>query len=349
MTAMATKTVRTGHRGAAWLLIVLTPLIAELALGSTPITMAWLVLLWMPIYGSLVLLIRELVVRTGRGWPSIVLLGLAYELLEDGIGLQALTSPHLYGAAQLGARILGFNLPYWVANALYHVTFTVIVPIATVNLIFPRHRGRPYLKRGGMVIAAIVGALGVLILRLSVPPSQDPGYQAPVPFVIGVLAIVIILGVLALRVLPTVRTPPVDEKAVPSLAALYPVSGVVIIVLIFLVFPLPGAEQPAYTHGMWVLFPLVIAVLGAAACYRQLRRLTRSSAWTDRHTLAVAGGASVGHTIVGTVIFHWHVIDRVGLGVIAVLTVLGIAWLDRRIRRSGQDRRSAWVDADRPS
>lgn len=101
------------NRRAAWTLVVLTPLIAELALGSTPIRMAWLVLLWVPIYGAGVLLIRELVVRRGRGWPSILLLAAAYELLEDGIGLQALTSPHLYDAAGWGLRVLGFNLPYW--------------------------------------------------------------------------------------------------------------------------------------------------------------------------------------------------------------------------------------------
>lgn len=337
MTSIATKNVRSGHRGAAWLLVILTPVVAELALGSTPIRMAWLVLLWVPIYGALVLLIRELVVRTGRGWPSMLLLALAYELLEDGIGLQALTSPHLYGAAQLGARILGFNVPYWVANALYHAVFTVAVPITTVNLVFPGHRGRPYLKRGGVVIAAIVGALGVVILRLSVPPSQDPGYQAPVPFVIGVLAMVIILGVLALKVEPATKTPPLAATTVPRLAVLYPVSGLVILVLIFLVFPLPGAKQPAYTHGMTVLLPLAIASVGAAAGYLLLRRLSRSSGWTDRHTLAVAGGASVGHTIAGTIIFHQHAVDQVGLGAIAVLTVLGIVWLDRRIIRSSQD------------
>src|SRR5690606_26530121 len=58
---------RERHRGAAWTLVVLTPLVAELALGSTPVRMAWLVLLWTPVYGAGVLLIRELVARRGRG------------------------------------------------------------------------------------------------------------------------------------------------------------------------------------------------------------------------------------------------------------------------------------------
>jgi hypothetical protein len=78
---------------------VLGPLVAELAFGSTPLHLAFLLVLWLPIYGAGVVLIREAVVRSGRGWPSILLLGVAYELVEDGIGLQTLSNPHLYGAA----------------------------------------------------------------------------------------------------------------------------------------------------------------------------------------------------------------------------------------------------------
>jgi hypothetical protein len=315
-------------------LVVLTPVIAELALGSTPISYGFLVLLWIPVYGALALLIRELVTRTGRGWPSLILLGVGYELLEDGIGLQALTSPHLYGAAEWGARILGFNLPYWIANAIYHVIFTVAIPITAVNLIFPGHRRRPYLRRGGVVITAVVGGLGVLILRVTVPLSQDPGYQAPLPFVIAILAIVGLLGLVALRILPQTRVQRREDIAVPGIRTLYPMAGLAIMIVMFLTFPGPGAGQPAYTRGLVVLVPLVVAVCGVIAGYLVLARLSRSSAWTDRHTLAVAGGASVGHTIVGAVAIAAERVDRVGLLVIALLTVVGISWLDRRIVRS---------------
>ena len=62
------------NRRAALALLVLAPTVAELALGSTPIHLAYLLLLWLPIYGAGVLLIREVVVRTGRGWASIGIL-----------------------------------------------------------------------------------------------------------------------------------------------------------------------------------------------------------------------------------------------------------------------------------
>src|SRR5215469_652381 len=146
---------RSRNRLAALTLVVLGPVIAELALGSTPMHLAFLLILWLPIYGAGVLLIREAVVRTGGGWPGVLLLGVAYELIEDGIGLQALTSPHLYRAAEWSHRVLGINTAYWEANVVYHVVFSVTIPILLADLLFPSSRGRPYLGRTGLVVAAV--------------------------------------------------------------------------------------------------------------------------------------------------------------------------------------------------
>jgi len=319
-------------RRAAWTLVLLTPLIAELALGSTPITMAWLVLLWMPVYGAGVLLIRELVVRSGRGWPSILLLAVAYELLEDGIGLQALTSPHLYGAADWGARILGFNLPYWFANTGYHAVFTVAIPIALVQLLFPSHRRRPYMGRFGLSVAAVVMALGVLVLRVSVPPSEDPGYQAPLPFVVGCLVLVVLIGVMALTLVPAPRIRSTDAR-VPRPAALAVASGIATLAFFALTFPMFGGGQPAFTQGMFVLVPLAAAAVGIAWGYRALTRLAGSPEWSDRHALGLIGGALVAHSLGGMVIMADTVVDRIGLVVIIALTILGLGLLDRSIRR----------------
>jgi hypothetical protein len=322
---------RQRNRRAAWTLVVLTPLIAELALGSTPVRMAWLVLFWMPIYGAGVLLIRELVTRVGRGWPSILLLALAYELVEDGIGLQALTSPHLYHAASWGARVLGLNLPYWEANAIYHAVFTVIIPIALTQLLFPGHRARPYLGVTGTTVAAVVAVLGVAVLRATVPPSQDPGYQAPVPFVLGILVAVIALGIIALALLPP-RSASVGSTGPRRRATLFAGSAAATLVFFGLSFPMFGAHQPAFSRGMTVLIPMAVTAAVAVTCYRYLTRASAGPVWTARHSLAVIGGALVAHSIGGLVAIAHTTVDRLGLAGIIVLTVLAIARLDRRLR-----------------
>lgn len=338
-------TERSNSKRAAWLLVVLTPLIAELALGSTPITLAWLVILWVPVYGAGVLLIRELTVRAGRGWPSLVLLGVAYELLEDGIGLQALTSPHLYDAAQWGLRVFGFNVPYWEANALYHVVFTVLIPIALVELIFPAHRGRPYLKTRTMTgVVALVAILGTGILRVSVPPSQDPGYQAPVPLVITFAVFIVVMGIIALFVLPrrcgvdgsrlAPRTAPADNGIASVHLWWWRIgAGAAVLVGMFLTFPMFGAAQPAFTQGRLVIVPLVLTVVLAAACGYVLNAAVRSHQWSDRHTLAVIAGALVAHSLGGMAFFMPDTVNLIGLVVIIVATILAMIALDRRLQK----------------
>jgi hypothetical protein len=343
--------MRTGNRKAAWTLVALTPLIAELALGSTPIRMIWLLPLWTPIYGAGVLLIREALRRVGGGLGSLLLLGVAYEIVEDGIGLQALTSPHLYGAAQIAPRILGFNSAYWEANLGYHVVFSVLIPIALTDLLFPSHRDRPYLKRTGLIITACCAVLGVALLRVTVPISQDPGYAVPLPLLVGYVVAIAVLAVLALVVLPRRKraNPPrtYDPSAlVPGRAALAAIGFAGTMVLMGLVFPLGGARHPAFTHGAWSFVPMAVAVLGAVALLLVIRRWTALPCWTDRSALALMCGALVGHTVVGMLGLHGHLIDLVGLGVIAVLTIGGCALLDRRLVRRGAPAAEVGVGAD---
>lgn len=340
--AAAGKAVSTGrgtrnprNRPAAFTLIVLTPLIAELALGSTPIRMAWLVILWVPIYGAGVLFIRELVMRRGRGWPSIMVMALGYELLEDGIGLQALTSPHLYGAAEWGLRLLGLNLPYWEANLIYHAVFTVAIPIALTDLLFPRHVGKPYLGRMGTVVAGVVALLGVLVLRVSVPVSQDPGYQAPWPFVVSIGILVVALAGIALFAVPR-RHERSRSGSVPSPRLLFLAAVGATLIFFALAFPIFGARQPAFSHGAFVVVPMGAAAALAAAAYILLRRLGRSTAWTPRHTLWLIGGALVAHSLGGLVIMARTPIDAIGLAVITALTAVLLSVLDVSLRRRAE-------------
>lgn len=81
-----TRPVRT--RGAILTLALLSPLTAEVLTGSTPILpflFPTTILYQVLFYGSGALLIREAVRRRGLGWPSIVLLGGAYGILEEGL------------------------------------------------------------------------------------------------------------------------------------------------------------------------------------------------------------------------------------------------------------------------
>jgi hypothetical protein len=304
---------RRGNRKAALLLAVLAPASAELTLGTVSWRMAWIMLLYVPIYGAGALFIREIVRRTGRGWPSLLLMGLVYGLVEEGLALQSLTSPHLYGAADWAPRILGVNTAYAELNLPYHAVFSVALPVVLVELRFP---ARPYLGRGGLIGTGIVALLGVALIRISVPPAEDPGYALPLTALIVLVGLIVGLTVIALRL------PPVTVQAVrpprPPVVGLFAAAAV--IGYLGLIWPFGGGRSA------WAFLPMTVAALLGLCAALVLARwsaalvLARwSAAWTAQHRLAAVIGALLAHTVFGLFTAATSTVDRfvlAGLGVL---------------------------------
>lgn len=318
------------NRWAAVVLALLAPVVAELAFGSTPPRMAYLVLLWVPIYGAGVVLIRESVRRVGGRWPSLVLLGVAYEIAEDGFGLQALTSPHLYGPDAHWLRAAGLNLPYWAANAGYHVVFSVLVPIAVTELLFRRYGRRPYLGRVGLTGTGIVAVLGVALVRLTVPPSQDPGYQAPLPALAAFGAAIAALAVVALAVLPRLR-PRVPTTRPPGPVVLAGFGAVATFAFLGVLLPFGAYLHSPLARGPLVAVPLSVGALAALTAVGCLRRWALSE--TDARWLI--GGALVAHTALGAWRFGHDLPDVLAIAAIGALTLLPLVLAARRATAAG--------------
>jgi hypothetical protein len=320
-----------GRRRAALTLVALAPLVAEVTLGTVPLEMIWVVLVYLPIYGAGVLVIREVVRRTGGGWGSMLLLGLAYGLVEEGVALQSLTSPHLYGAAGWGPRPFGINSAYAELNLPYHAVFSVAIPIALVERIFPSLGRTPFLRRSGLIVTAIVAILGVGLLRASVPPSEDPGYALSIPALAALAVLVVALVMAAVR-LPGGSMRGGVEPPRPAIVG----SGCAAAVLGYLglLYPFGGARQPAFTDGLWVLVPMLVAAVVAVSAGLALRRWSTAPGWTPRHQLAALGGALLAHTTFGAVaVAAAHGAPDVAVQLAwGLATVLLLVALDRRDR-----------------
>ncbi len=326
-----------GRLKAAWTLVLLAPLCAEGALTGISLPTIWLAFpLLIPIYGAGVLLVRELVCRAGAGWLGLLIMGIAYELAEDGLGLQALTSPHLYNAASWG-RVFGVNVTYWESQIAYHLVFSVLIPVVVTNLIFKRHAARPYLKPFGTIVTAVVFVIGIALTRLAIAGTQDPGYQEPFSVTAIVLIAMVALGVLALVVRPRLNPRPFSR--VPSPLVLGTVAGLAPIVFLGLIFPLKlggRSTGPAIGEGPWVAIPMLIALVVALTVGWLVARWSATATFTDQHRIWLIGGAMVGHSLFAVVsgIVGGQVVLTlvIGAAVIAV-TVLLLMRLDRRLIR----------------
>jgi hypothetical protein len=347
-----------GRLKAAWTLVLLAPFCAEAAFTGISLPSIWLGFpLLVVVYGAGVLLARELVCRAGAGWPALLVLGFAYELAEDGLGLQALTSPHLYTAAQWGPRVLGVNTTYWESQIGYHLVFSVLIPVTLANMLFKRHARRPYLGRLGLIGTAVAFVIGIALVRVTIARSQDPDYQAPWPAVAAVLAGIAVLAIAALAVLPRLGTAsPAPLARLPRPVVLAAVAGIAPVIFLGLLFPLKSnAGHPAIGHGTWILIPMLVALAVAVAVGWLVARWSATGTFTDRHRIWLIGGALVGHSLfaVACGIASGRILLSLVLGLAVIgVTVLLLIRLDRRLRRALAPRPQSppsWSSASRPS
>ncbi|GGF38717.1 hypothetical protein GCM10011519_10400 [Marmoricola endophyticus] len=323
-----TAASRTAHR-AAWLLVVLAPLVAELSWGSTRASqIAGLTLYW-PAYAGGALLVREVVRRTGGGWASILALGVGYGLLEEGLALQSLTSPSIFpDMAALTPRPWGIDVGYAVMVLTYHAVISIAVPIRLAELVVPSAAHRPWLARPTLVVTGVVAVLGLGLLRL-IPLSADPDYLLPWPaYPVLAVLVVLLVGLALVAPRPAART----TGALPSPGVVGGLAGLAALVFLGLLMPLPGVHHAAWTpsgDASWVAVVASLVVLAGAAVLG--RRWTARTGWTDLHATAAVAGVLVAHTVIGWLSLVHTALDRTALGVVGLVEVVLLALLIRRV------------------
>ncbi|HEY7413850.1 MAG TPA: hypothetical protein VH593_01545, partial [Ktedonobacteraceae bacterium] len=277
-------------------LILIAPLVQELLGGSTPITLPISWIFFFPIYSAGALLIHELVRRSGRGWISILLLGAAYGIVEEGLALQSLFNPTLYHAADMGARIFGINGVYTEVVIGIHIVWSVAIPILLTDLLFPDRRNEPYLGYVGLVITAICYVLSVALLWLTTYAFIAKGYVAPQILHILAALVVLVLAIVALAVLPR-KVPRLKLQIhAPSAWLVLLVSAIGGFAWQGLLLGL-GRALPTFTHWPLVLVPMLTAPAVAAVIIWLVRRWSLVRDWNDLHLLALACGSLVPHAL----------------------------------------------------
>jgi len=245
-------------------LLLLSPGIPEYISGSSPTSAILLNPLMfgfqlaanLGLYGPGVLLVREAMVRWNKGWATVLLLGAAYGVLEEGVALSTLFNPAASPVGKLGTygHWLGVNW-VWVAGILpVHMVFSISLPILLLGLAVPRTRGASLLSRRGLRVASVVLGVDVAFLFLLVTKVSNFWMGWPV-FASSLVA-------MALLVVAARRVPAGAIHATSDLPRLGPKSTGLIGALFYTSVLLAeglgmGAGLPA-TVG----FVLVVAVQG---------------------------------------------------------------------------------------
>lgn len=188
-------------------LALLTPGIPEYLSGSSPLSNivldpGWFLLglgfnLGMYVPGAL--LIREAQVRWDKGWATVLALGAAYAIVEEGIGLSTMFNPKASALGSEGGygHFLGVNWVWIPEVMMIHMIFSIGVPLLLFAYVFPEFRGKSLLSRRGLFTAAAVLAVDIGVLAVFV--SRLTGYWIGDSVLLGALLAVAAICTLAYR------------------------------------------------------------------------------------------------------------------------------------------------------
>jgi hypothetical protein len=320
------KQTRTYDFAPVCVLIVLAPTIAEILLGDLLFTANFVptLLMYLLLYGSGALLIREVARRLHLGWPGIIGLALAYGVVEEGLILQTLFSQDFPGLAHAEAygRALGVSW-FWLVSVLgMHAVWSISLPILLTEGLFKRVARRPWLGRGGLFLDASVYLLTALVMSRFFTAFTH--FSAPALALVGAALMAVVLVVLALFLLP--RSFAVAAgRGIPApwvVGLMAWVAGILFFALqVF--FPAMPAIAP--------LLPILLYVGLYAGMGRLIWRWATTVGWSDQHVLALAAGALLTYALYGfRLAARGSLADLIFHGAVCVVIAWLLAWMFSR-------------------
>ncbi len=312
-------------------LFLLSPMVGELLSGSSPpaeFFSPFGLLILCALYGSGAILARELVVRWKKGWLSLLVLGAAYGIVEEGLMVKSFFDPNWVDLGPLGAygRFAGVNWVWSVDLTIYHAVFSITIPVLLAQRMFPDWGARPWLSRRGLSLLGVLLAVDVAFGFLALTP-----YRPPVsPYVLAAAAVVGLIGLA--RSLPTAQSASVEPSRAPSRPMAFLLGGFAATIGFFvLAWAAPNASIPPF-----VLIAVTMAY--AALVWRLGRRMAGPQMLPPMQQLAAASGA-LGFFILLAPLQEMDATrpdNTTGMALVGLAAVLFLIMLARRTRSIGR-------------
>jgi lipid-A-disaccharide synthase-like uncharacterized protein len=255
----------------------------ELFSGSAPLNEylnPFMIILFGMLYGSGALLIREFVIRLKKGWISMLLLGMAYGIYEEGLMVRSFFNPDWVDLGVLGeyGRVLGVNWVWAEHLTIYHAVISVMASIFFVEMLYPQQREESWINQRKMIIHAVLFLLTLPIGYLLMP------YDAPI---VGWLACWLLIGILIF--LATFAPPSLAEKKqrkVPRPFRFWFTACVG--TFLYFIFVYQAIEDRSMYFVVDMAIQLVYCLF---ILWLILRWSGNTHQWDDRHRMALISGA----------------------------------------------------------
>src|SRR5262245_26518347 len=200
-----------------------SPLIAYIAKPA-------LLLFLCAFYGCAALLLRDAWRARNLGWASVILLGVSFGAMNEGVIAGTWWKIPAKGYTLTG----GVNWGWATALTMFHIVYSMVISILVVELLFPRVASQPWLRRRGTIIAATV--LGMTQLLGLFARDHQPYRTLALVFALALIPIALLL--------PRARPCPTDPQPAPGLWGLRVTGFFAALLYFILIYFLPGAWTP---------------------------------------------------------------------------------------------------------
>jgi hypothetical protein len=255
------------------LLIFLSPVTAELLSGSTPFFKffkPFVFLVYVGFYGLGALLAREIVAHKNLNYASVLLLGAALGVSEEGIILKSWFDPTWMGAAITSdvLRVYGISILQPFANVCYHAVVSIAAPIVLVDSVSSKN---PWVLKRDIVVLGVLFVVSALLLSGFNDYAITPGH-----YLFGIVLFVVfcVMGLKGTKI---------SGKKICHPVNLW-VLGSIFVVLLFFIFY--GLSNAGFS---WVV------ILGMALIlYVIYGSMYANTSFEPRHYFAAAAGIITG-------------------------------------------------------
>lgn len=320
-------------RAAAWTLFFLAPAVGELLSGSSPpaeFFNPFTLLLLAVLYGGGALLAREWTLAWGKGWPTLLVLGTAYAIVEEGLCCKSFFDPHWPDVGPLGTygHWLGVNWVWAVHLTGYHAVISILVPITLVELAFPDQRETCWVgSRRRWVLGLGLGWV-VLLGFLVFPDARQPFRPPPVGYALAVLSVATLVWLAARLPAPAAAGVHAPKRLVRlGLTAFLGTLGWFLAFWVLPHTPVP----PAATVGLGLICAGVAAAVIHRLAGNDLAGLAPLQRW------ALCAGALLFFILLAPIQEATNAQrpdNTTGMTVVGLVFLLGLLWLGRRLRRA---------------
>jgi hypothetical protein len=325
----------TRYRTAIWTLLVLAPIIAEVLSGATRLSILFVLIPEIMVWGGGALLARELVRRWHAGATSLLCLGLALSIAEEFIIQQTSIAPLPFPGANADfARFWGINWVYLLFMLGFESVWVVLVPVQITELVFPDRREQPWLRTRGLIAACVTFLIGSRIAWYGWTQQARPRLHA-IPY--HPPAVLILVGLASIGALifaawllrgyghsgQIASRQPASPWLLGFKALIFSAAWFELIGLVFIPHPGLAVWIPLTTGPAWALISFIL-----------IRYWSAARGWRDVHRWALSCGAILGCMAMSDVsAAGWTRVDLIGKFVFQFCGLIGLLLLARKVWR----------------